>query len=104
MKAPVVVTRNPGVAHDEVHRLLLLVATDCLHDLILVREADSGRVGALVFDPFSGSGTTAAKELNRAFVGAELEEEFAELAARHVRATKRGSLSREISEQFRASP
>ncbi len=58
--------------------------------------------GDLVLDPFSGSGTTAvaAKELNRAFVGAELEEEFAELAARRVQATERGRLLREVSEQF----
>ena len=58
--------------------------------------------GNLVFDSFTGSGTTAvaAKELNRAFVGAELEEEFSQLAARRILATKRGSLLREISEQF----
>ena len=62
----------------------------------------STREGELVFDPFTGSGTTAvaAKELNRAFVGAELEEEFAKLAVRRIRATKRGSLLREISEEF----
>ena len=72
--------------------------------LRLVRRAllASTREGELVFDPFSGSGTTAvaAKELNRAFVGAELEEEFAELAARRIGATRRGGLLREISEQF----
>ncbi len=72
--------------------------------LRLVRRAllASTREGDLVFDPFSGSGTTAvaAKELNRAFVGAELEEGFAELVARRVAATKRGVLLREISEQF----
>lgn len=58
--------------------------------------------GDLVFDPFCGSGTTAvaAKELNRTFVGAELEEEFAKLAARRIASTKRGSLLRKISEQF----
>ncbi|MCA1717136.1 MAG: site-specific DNA-methyltransferase [Actinobacteria bacterium] len=56
----------------------------------------------LVFDPFYGSGTTAVatKELNRAFVGAELEEEFAKLAARRLQATERGSLLREVPEQF----
>ncbi len=72
--------------------------------LRLVRRAllASTGEGDLIFDPFSGSGTTgvAAKELNRAFVGAELEEEFAGLAARRVAATGRGSLLREISEQF----
>ena len=59
--------------------------------------------GGLVFDPFVGSGTTAvaAKGLNRAFVGAEeLEEEYAGLAVRRISATQRGSLLREISEQF----
>lgn len=58
--------------------------------------------GDLVFDPFCGSGTTTgvAKELNRAFVGAELEEQFAKLAGRRVAATKRGSLLRQISKQF----
>jgi hypothetical protein len=42
----------------------------------------------------------ASKELNRTFVGAELEEEFVKLTARRIRVTKRGSLLREISEQF----
>jgi site-specific DNA-methyltransferase (adenine-specific) len=72
--------------------------------LRLVRRAllASTKEGDLVFDPFSGSGTTAvaAKELNRGFVGAELEEGFAKLAARRIAATKRGSLLRKISEQF----
>jgi site-specific DNA-methyltransferase (adenine-specific) len=72
--------------------------------LRLLRRAllASTREGDLVFDPFCGSGTTAvaAKELNRTFVGAELEEEFARLAARRVSATERGALLREISEQF----
>jgi site-specific DNA-methyltransferase (adenine-specific) len=72
--------------------------------LKLLRQAllASTREGDLVFDPFCGSGTTAvaAKELNSAFVGAELDEEFAKLAARCVSATQRGSLLREISEQF----
>ncbi len=41
----------------------------------------------------------AAKELNRSFVGAELEEEYAELAARRVAAAERGGVLREISGQ-----
>ena len=69
--------------------------------LRLVRRAllASTQEGDLVFDPFTGSGTTgvAAKDLNRFFVGAELEEEFCELAARRVGATARGSVLREIS-------
>jgi site-specific DNA-methyltransferase (adenine-specific) len=50
--------------------------------------------GDLVFDPFSGSGTTgvAAKELNRSFVGAELEGEYARLAARRIGAAGRGGM------------
>ena len=72
--------------------------------LRLIRRAllASTREGDLVFDPFCGSGTTAvaAKELNRTFVGAELEEEFVRLAGRRIAATQRGSLLREIFEQF----
>ena len=72
--------------------------------LRLVRPAllVSSRESDLVFDSFCGSRTTAvaARELNRSFVGAELEEEFAKLVARRVAATKRGSMLREIAEQF----
>jgi site-specific DNA-methyltransferase (adenine-specific) len=62
--------------------------------------------GDLVFDPFAGSGTTAvaAKELSRAFVRAELEEEYAGLAAWRISATKWWSLLREISEHFWSAP
>ncbi len=58
--------------------------------------------GHLVFDPFTGSGTTAvtAKELNCFFAGAELEGEVARLAARRRTASERGGLLREISERF----
>jgi site-specific DNA-methyltransferase (adenine-specific) len=76
--------------------------------LKLVRRAlvASTREGDLVFDPFTGSGTTAvaAKELSRFFVGAELEREFAELAARRIKAAVRGSVLREISERQSAIP
>ncbi len=76
--------------------------------LRLVRRAllACTREGDLVFDPFCGSGTTgvAAKELNRTFVGAELEEEYAGLAGRRVGATERGGLWREISERFWGAP
>ena len=60
----------------------------------------STQEGELVLDPFCGSGTTAvaAKELNRYFVGADLEEEFAEHAARRIAATERGGVLREIWE------
>jgi site-specific DNA-methyltransferase (adenine-specific) len=48
--------------------------------------------GDLVFDPFCGSGTSgvAAKELGRFFVGAEMEREFAGLAARRIGDAERG--------------
>src|SRR5918998_297187 len=74
--------------------------------LRLVRRAllASTCEGDLVFDPFCGSGTTAvaAKELNCFFVGAELEGEYAELAARRIRDAARGGLLREISGQLSA--
>ena len=73
--------------------------------LRLVRRAllASTKEGDLVFDPFTGSGTTAVatKELNRAFVGAELDEEFCALAGRRIGATERGSVLREISGRSR---
>ena len=55
--------------------------------------------GDLVFGPFCGSGTTgvASKELGRFFVGAEKEEEYAELAARRIGAVERGVVLRELS-------
>src|SRR5918998_2260655 len=75
--------------------------------LRLIRRAlvASTREGDLVFDPFCGSGTSGvgAKELGRFFVGAELEEEFCELAARRIRATVRGSVLREISGECTAT-
>ncbi len=55
--------------------------------------------GDLVFDPFYGLGTmgVAAKELGCFFAGAELEEEFCDLAERRIKAAARGSLWRGIS-------
>lgn len=68
--------------------------------LRLVRRAllASSREGALVFDPFCGSGTTAvaAKELSRFFVGAELDREYAGLAGRRIRAAERGGVLRAL--------
>ena len=69
--------------------------------LRLVRRAllASTDEGELVFDPFCGSGTTAvaAKELGRFFVGAEMEREFCELAARRIDAAERSGVLHEIS-------
>ena len=68
--------------------------------LRLLRRAllASTKEGDLVFDPFCGSGTSgvAAKELGRFFVGAEKEEEYAELAGRRIGAADRGVVLREI--------
>ena len=68
--------------------------------LRLIRRAilASSREGDLIFDPFCGSGTSgvAAKELARFFVGAEMEQEFAELAGRRIGAAVRGEVLREI--------
>ncbi|MBA2714909.1 MAG: site-specific DNA-methyltransferase [Rubrobacteraceae bacterium] len=68
--------------------------------LRLVRRAvlASTEEGELVFDPFCGSGTTgvAAKQLDRFFVGAETEREYAELAGHRIGATERGAMLGEI--------
>src|SRR5215211_5874475 len=70
--------------------------------LRLLRRAilASSREGDLIFDPFCGSGTSgvAAKELARFFVGAEMEEEYAELAGCRIGAAVRGGVLQEIEE------
>jgi site-specific DNA-methyltransferase (adenine-specific) len=70
--------------------------------LRLVRRAilASSREGDLIFDPFCGSGTSgvASKELGRLFVGAEQEEEYAQLAGRRIGAAERAGVLREIEE------
>ena len=70
--------------------------------LRLLRRAilASSREGDLVLDPFCGSGTSgvASKELGRFFVGAEKEEDYAELAARRIGAAVRGGVLREIED------
>ncbi len=99
---------DPGGQLSSVWRIRTVEKDEKLHGyhptqkpLRLLRRAllASTEEGELVFDPFTGSGTTAvaAKELNRAFVGAELEEDFATLANRRIRATERGSVLRDIS-------
>jgi site-specific DNA-methyltransferase (adenine-specific) len=68
--------------------------------LRLLRRAilASSREGDLVFDPFCGSGTSgvASKELGRFFVGAEQEEEYAQLAGRRIEAAVRGAMLRAL--------
>jgi site-specific DNA-methyltransferase (adenine-specific) len=98
----------PGSQLSSVWRLHTVPRREKLHGyhptqkpLRLVRRAllATTREGDLIFDPFTGSGTTgvAAKELNRFFVGAELEREFCELAGRRIQAAARGSVLREFS-------
>ncbi len=94
-------SRNPDAQVSSVWRIPVVPMREKLHGrhptqkpLRLVRRtilASTGE-GDLVFDPFCGSGTTgvAAKELGRFFVGAEMEEEYAELAARRIKAAVRG--------------
>jgi site-specific DNA-methyltransferase (adenine-specific) len=106
---------NPGAQVSSVWRIPAVPRREKLHGyhptqkpLRLVRRTilASTREGDLVFDPFCGSGTTgvAAKELDRFFVGAEMEEEFAELAALRIRAAVRGSILSEIFAQSWGSP
>lgn len=68
--------------------------------LRLVRRAlvACTREGDRVFDPFCGSGTTAvaSKEMNRSFVGAELEREYAELAARRIGSAGWGGMPEKV--------
>ena len=98
---------NPAGQVSSVWRIRTVPKSEKLHGyhptqkpLRLVRRAllASTQESALVFDPFAGSGTTAvaAKELNRFFVGAESEEEYAELAALRIGATGRGSVLQKI--------
>lgn len=102
---------DPGAQVSSVWRIPAVPKREKLHGhhptqkpLRLVRRAllACTQQGDLVFDPFAGSGTTAvaAKELDRQFVGAELDEGFAGLAERRIRAAERGGVLREISEQF----
>ena len=50
--------------------------------------------GDLIFDPFMGSGTTAVacKELNRNFIGCEIEAKYCEIAEKRLRKAVRGLL------------
>lgn len=63
---------------------------EIIEKLILVASSE----GDLIFDPFMGSGTTAAacKELNRNFIGCEIESKYCEIAEKRLRKTIRGLL------------
>ncbi len=102
---------NPTAQVSSVWRIPTVSKREKLHGrhptqkpLRLVRRAllASTKEGDLVLDPFTGSGTTAvaAKELNRSFIGAEMEKEYAELAGRRIRAAERGSVLRDIAEAY----
>lgn len=56
----------------------------------------STREGDIVFDPFTGSGTTgvAAINLNRRFVGCELDEEFLSMSVKRLDASIKARASR----------
>lgn len=63
---------------------------EIIEKLILVASNE----GDLIFDPFMGSGTTAVacKELNRNFIGCEIEAKYCEIAEKRLRKTIRGLL------------
>ena len=102
-------SRNPQAQVSSVWRIASVPMREKSHGrhptqkpLRLLRRAvlASSEEGELVFDPFSGSGTTgvAAKELDRFFVGAETEQEYAELAERRIGAAVRGEVSRGLAD------
>ena len=101
-------SRNPQAQVSSVWRIASVPMREKSHGrhptqkpLRLLRRAvlASSEEGELVFDPFSGSGTTgvAAKELDRFFVGAETEREYAELAERRIGAAVRGRVLRDLA-------
>lgn len=66
------ILRVPNIIGEKIH------PTEKPKELIEVMVENSSEPGALVLDPFSGSGSTAAacKETGRDFVGFEIDEEY----------------------------
>jgi site-specific DNA-methyltransferase (adenine-specific) len=98
-------SKDPGAQISSVWRIPAVPKREKLYGyhptqkpLRLVRRAivASTKEGDLLFDPFCGSGTTgvAAKELDRFFIGTEMEEEYAQLAGRRIEAAVRGKVLR----------
>jgi site-specific DNA-methyltransferase (adenine-specific) len=98
-------SRDPGAQVSSVWRIPAVSMREKLHGyhptqkpLRLARRAilASTAEGDLLFDPFCGSGRTgvAAKELDRFFIGTEMEQGLAELAGRRIEAAVRGEVLR----------
>jgi site-specific DNA-methyltransferase (adenine-specific) len=73
-------TKASEFNHDRLHPNQKNVS--CLKDMISL----SSNPGEIVFDPFCGSGSTlvAAKELDRNWIGCELDEKFFEIAKKRL--------------------
>ena len=73
-------TKASEFNHDRLHPNQKNVS--CLKDMISL----SSNPGEIVFDPFCGSGSTlvAAKELDRLWVGCELDEKYFEVAKKRL--------------------
>jgi len=73
-------TKASEFNHDRLHPNQKNV--DCLKDMISL----SSNPGEIVFDPFCGSGSTlvAAKELDRNWIGCELDEKYFEVSQKRL--------------------
>lgn len=73
-------TKASEFNHDRLHPNQKNVS--CLKDMISL----SSNISEIVFDPFCGSGSTlvAAKELDRNFIGCELDEKYFEIAKKRL--------------------
>jgi len=82
--------RRPGVLRYQRAKKIKGHPTPKPVDLLKKLIGVSSRLGDLVFDPFMGSGSTgvAAREMGRRFLGIELEERYARLAAERITAAK----------------